>query len=45
MPFPGASCVLSYPSAISLSTRSVNHLADLIRARGKTFGPPSDERH
>ena len=27
--------MLSYPSAISLSTRSLNHLADLIRARRK----------
>ncbi|GAA0904567.1 transposase family protein [Virgisporangium aurantiacum] len=27
--------MLSYPSSISLSTRSLNHLADLIRARRK----------
>ncbi|BCJ51835.1 IS5 family transposase [Actinoplanes sp. NBRC 14428] len=30
MPLPGAS-LLSYPAAIPLSTRSLNHLADLIR--------------
>lgn len=29
--------MLSYPSSISLSTRSLNHLADLIRARRKTL--------
>ncbi|GAA1025722.1 hypothetical protein GCM10009557_00760 [Virgisporangium ochraceum] len=27
--------MLSYPSSISLSTRSLNHMADLIRARRK----------
>jgi hypothetical protein len=30
MPLPGAS-LLSYPAAIPLSTRSLNHLAGLIR--------------
>ena len=30
MPLPGAS-LLSYPATIPLSTRSLNHLADLIR--------------
>ena len=29
--------MLSYPSSISLSTRSLNHLADLIRSRRKTL--------
>ncbi|GAB1644424.1 hypothetical protein KRMM14A1259_48470 [Krasilnikovia sp. MM14-A1259] len=32
MPRPGASPVLSYPSTISLSSRTLNHLADRIRA-------------
>jgi hypothetical protein len=31
MPQPGAS-LLSYPAAITLSTRTLNHLSDLIRA-------------
>src|SRR5215207_8133741 len=31
MPVPGASRMLSYPSSISLSTRTLTHLAQLIR--------------
>lgn len=32
MPRPGASPVLSYPSTISLSSRTLNHFAERIRS-------------
>jgi hypothetical protein len=35
MPRPGASPVLSYPSTISLSSQTLNHLADHIASRRK----------
>jgi hypothetical protein len=34
--------MLSYPSAISLSTRSLNHLGDLIRARWSALRRQAD---